>query len=95
MLRLMHLVCGPVLPAGLVVVGIGIAGIGLAAAQSSPETRDACTPDAMRLCSEFVPDVPKVTACMKAHYRQLSRECRVAMANEHKVYRRRCIHNCG
>jgi hypothetical protein len=95
MLGFMRLVCGRVLPVGLVVAGIGLAGAGLAAAQSSQETRDACTPDAMRLCSEFVPDVPKVTQCMRVHYRQLSRECRVAMANEHRVYRRRCTHNCG
>jgi len=95
MLRLMRLVCGPVLPVGLVVIGIGLAGTGLATAQGSPESRDACTPDAMRLCSEFIPDVPKITKCMQAHYRLLSRECRVAMANEHRAYRRRCTHNCG
>ncbi len=39
-----------------------------------------CTPDAMRLCSEFIPDRVKVTACMKAKHAQISKECRVAMA---------------
>jgi len=93
--RLMHLVCGSALPAGLLFVAI--AGMGVAVAQNgSPETREACTPDAMRLCSDFVPDVPKITKCMQAHYRQLSRECRVAMANEHKAHRRyHCSHHCG
>ena len=62
MLRLMHLVCGPVLPVGLVVIGIGIAGIGLAAAQSSPETRDACTPDALVKGPAFV-----LASSKKAH----------------------------
>lgn len=82
--RLKRLVCGSALPVGLFVIGIGIAGIGSAAAQTSQETQNACMPDAMRLCSEFVPDVPKITVCMRRHYRQLSRECRVAMANEHR-----------
>src|SRR6516164_1022739 len=41
-------------------------------AQASDAVRQACTPDAMRLCSDVIPDVPKVTACMKAKSRQLS-----------------------
>jgi len=44
------------------------------------DVEQACTPDAMRLCSEFVPDRAKVTACMKAKHAQISKECRVAMA---------------
>jgi hypothetical protein len=67
-------------------------------AQSSPEVEQACTPDAMRLCSDVIPDVPKVTACMKAKYAQLSQPCRVAMAaskhGEHRRYRH-CRHHCG
>jgi hypothetical protein len=50
-----------------------------ASAQSSDAARQACTPDAMRLCSDVIPDVARVTACMKAKYRQLSQPCRVAM----------------
>jgi hypothetical protein len=33
----------------------------------------------MRLCSDVIPDVARVTACMKAKYAQLSQPCRVAM----------------
>jgi hypothetical protein len=51
-------------------------------AQASDAVRQACTPDAMRLCSDVIPDVPKVTACMKAKSRQLSQACRVAMRGE-------------
>jgi hypothetical protein len=56
-----------------------------ASAQGAPSTipvdvEQACTPDAMRLCSEFVPDRAKITACMKAKHAQISKECRVAMA---------------
>jgi hypothetical protein len=87
MLRILRLVCGPALPVCFVVIGICIAGIGNAAAQASDETRQACTGDAMRLCSDFVPDVPKITACMMRKRAQLSQECRLAMAREHMRYR--------
>jgi len=56
---------------------------GGAAAQDSPDVRQACTPDAMRLCSDVIPDVPKITACMTAKYSQLSDGCRLAMGRLH------------
>lgn len=77
----MCLVCWLILPAGLLLVGPGGA-----AAQDAPDARQACAPDAMRVCSDFIPDVPKITKCMKAKYRQLSPECRIAMSHGHKVY---------
>jgi len=54
-----------------------------AGAQGAPTgqtVEQICTPDAMRLCSDFIPDREKVTACMKAKHAQISKECRVAMA---------------
>jgi hypothetical protein len=42
----------------------------------TPEQQQACTPDAMRLCGEYVPDVERITACMIARKSQLSPECR-------------------
>jgi hypothetical protein len=84
MLRMMRLACGPALSVGLLLIGIGAMGIsGAAAQQGTPEARQACTPDAMRLCSDFIPDVAKVTRCMMAKRAQLSRECRMAMAAGH------------
>jgi hypothetical protein len=72
-----------------------------AKAQGSDAERQACTPDAMRLCGDAIPDVAKVTACMKAKYSQLSEPCRVAMgagkkggARHHHYYRHHCRH-CG
>jgi hypothetical protein len=53
-----------------------------ASAQGSDAARQACTPDAMRLCSDVIPDVARVTACMKAKSSQLSDACRVAMRGE-------------
>jgi hypothetical protein len=88
MWRLFRLVCAPALPACFAIVGICLVGITGAAAQASDETRQACTGDAMRLCSEFIPDVPKITACMTRKRAQVSRECRLAMMHEHLRYRR-------
>ena len=41
----------------------------------TPEQQQACTPDAMRLCGNYVPDVDRITACMIARKSQLSPEC--------------------
>lgn len=43
----------------------------------TPEQQQACTPDAMRLCGEFVPNVDAITACMIQKKSQLSPQCRV------------------
>jgi hypothetical protein len=88
MLRILRLVCGPALPGCFAIIGICVLGISGAAAQASDEARQACTGDAMRLCSDFIPDVPKITACMMRKRGQLSAQCRLAMAHEHMRYRR-------
>jgi len=99
MLRITRFACGPTLPAAVLLIGVYAMGTSGASAQASQETRDACTGDAMQFCSEFVPDVPKVTKCMMAKRRILSKACQIAMANEHKARRRagqHCAHghNC-
>jgi hypothetical protein len=57
-----------------------------AAAQGTPEQRQACQPDAMRLCSEFVPDVDRITACMIKKRIRLSPPCRaVFITSPHRA----------
>jgi hypothetical protein len=41
----------------------------------TPEQQQACTPDAMSLCGEFVPNVDAITACMIRKKAQLSPQC--------------------
>ncbi|MEW6147576.1 MAG: hypothetical protein ACOY3N_24255 [Bradyrhizobium sp.] len=41
------------------------------------EEQQACSPDAMRLCNEFIPNVDAITACMIKKKAQLSPQCRV------------------
>jgi hypothetical protein len=43
----------------------------------TPEEQQACTPDAMRLCSDFIPNVDAITACMIQKKAQLSPQCAV------------------
>jgi hypothetical protein len=59
------------------------AGFTPAAAQGSAEQQQACTPDAMRLCGEFIPDVAKITACMSRKRASLSPACRAATTPPH------------
>jgi len=59
-----------------VVLGIGLASAP-ARSQGTPEQRQACEADAMRLCNEFIPNVPAITACMIKSSRMLSAPCRV------------------
>jgi hypothetical protein len=73
-LRVVRVVCWLALLAGVVVFSRDGAN-----AQGSEEAQQACTGDAMRLCADAIPDVPKVTACMKAKYAQLSPPCRLVM----------------
>ena len=58
-------------------LGLGLAAP--AAAQGTPQQQQACQPDAFRLCSEFVPDVAKIQACMSRKRAQLSPACRAAI----------------
>ncbi len=74
-MRPIRFVCCLALPIGALLIG-GLQG----AAAQTVDVRQACTPDAMRLCSEFVPDEAKITACMHRKYAQIGPECRTAMA---------------
>jgi hypothetical protein len=66
-----------------------------AAAQGTPQQQQACTPDVMRLCNEFVPDVAKITACMTRKRSQVSAVCRAAFptAHGHRTSRRHHAHH--
>lgn len=36
----------------------------------------ACSPDAMRLCKDKLPDIDAIESCMKAHYEELRPKCK-------------------
>jgi len=44
-------------------------------AQGTEQQREACTPDAFRLCGAYMPDPGRVEACLRANGPNLSRRC--------------------
>jgi hypothetical protein len=87
-MRTMRFVCWLALP-----VGIVLGSLAGASAQPSNDAAQACTPDAMRLCSEFIPDREKVRLCMLHKRSQLSQECRTAMRAGSRERARREYHH--
>jgi hypothetical protein len=57
-------------------VALAIAVAAPALAGGTPEQREACTPDAMRLCSMAIPDEGRVESCLRNAGPQLSAACR-------------------
>src|ERR1700730_14600326 len=47
--------------------------------QGTLAQRMACTPDALRLCSAFVPNADEITTCLKEKNTELSDACRTAV----------------
>jgi len=47
-----------------------------ALAQGTAEQRSDCIGDAFKFCSDDIPDVPKIEACLKAHEHELTPACR-------------------
>lgn len=45
----------------------------------SSEAQQQCTGDAFRLCSSEIPNIPKITACMRKNKANLSPGCRSVM----------------
>jgi hypothetical protein len=63
--------------AALAALLVSIAAVAGANAQyrGTPEMQQACTPDVMRLCNDYVPDVDKIVACMTRNRANLSPAC--------------------
>ncbi len=68
---------------------LGVALMSLPAlAQGTPEQRAACQDDAMRLCQQYVPDVDRITSCMRRHRGALSARCAVYFGGGRRIRRR-------
>jgi hypothetical protein len=46
-----------------------------AIAQGTEQQRQACTSDAFRLCGAYIPDVDRITTCLRGNGPRLSRPC--------------------
>ena len=60
--------------AGLIAIA-AIACAEPAFAQGTEQEREACTPDAMRLCGQFIPDAGRITDCLRSAGPRLSPAC--------------------
>jgi hypothetical protein len=61
-------------------LALAIGGLGAAASaeeyRGTMEQQMACTPDVWRLCSDQIPDVNRITACLRHNTPNLSSGCR-------------------
>lgn len=80
-----RLLAAGALSAALLLASLLAAGPASAQARN-PEAEAACTPDVMRLCSQFIPEQRRIVACLRAKRQQLGSECRRFMTR--KVPRR-------
>jgi hypothetical protein len=60
----------------------GAASPALSFSQGTREQRLACTPDALRLCSAFIPNADEITTCLRERSAELSDACRTAIQPE-------------
>lgn len=74
------------LPSVLFVLA-AVVGTSSAASAEKPaydiEDVTACSPDAMRLCKDKLPDLAAIQTCMKANYEHLRPACRARFDREH------------
>jgi len=49
------------------------------------EQQMACTPDVWRLCSDQIPDVSRITACLRENTPQLSSGCRAVFQSNNQM----------
>ena len=68
------------LGAALVALALGS---GAAFAQGTMAQQDACRPDVFRLCSNFIPDVGEIVACLRGNEARLSEACHQVMFGGH------------
>jgi hypothetical protein len=47
--------------------------------QGTTAQRMACTPDALRLCSAFIPNADEITICLREKNAELSDACRMVL----------------
>ena len=69
----------------LIATGFALAALGTGANAYTAEQQQMCTGDAMRLCSNEIPDIPRVRACMVQKRAEVSPGCRAVMDREHSA----------
>jgi len=56
-----------------------LASSSVAFAAGTPEQRRACSRDAIRFCAAEIPNVSRITSCMRTNFSKLSPACKEVM----------------
>lgn len=67
---------------GAALIALALGGSG-AFAQGTMAQQDACRPDVFKLCSNFIPDVGEIIACLRGNEARLSEACHQVMFRGH------------
>jgi hypothetical protein len=57
--------------------------------RGTAEAQQACTPDAFRLCGQFIPDAGQITSCLARQKANLSPACHKVFAGGGGLHRHR------
>lgn len=60
--------------------------------KGTAEAQQACTPDAFRLCGQFIPDAGQIAACLARQKARLSPGCRQVFASGSRHHRLHFAH---
>jgi hypothetical protein len=63
---------------GTVLVATLMASSSASFAEGTAEQRSACMGDAFRYCSSEIPNVSRITSCMRANFSKLTPACKTA-----------------
>jgi hypothetical protein len=66
---------------------LALSGGAAVASKGTPEQREACTPDALRLCGQFIPDEDRIETCLRDAGPRLSPACYIVFHPEDTVGR--------
>ncbi|WP_047307524.1 hypothetical protein [Rhodopseudomonas palustris] len=67
----------PRLSVGVIAFTTFVGGAAVAQDQGTAAQREACTPDAFRLCGQFIPDASRIESCLREAGPRLSPACYV------------------
>lgn len=66
-------------------VAISLTSFAAHAGEATAEQRNACMPDAFRLCSSHIPNIEAITTCMRTNKSKLSPACKLVFDKSDKA----------
>jgi hypothetical protein len=74
----------PLLAIICAILAVGPAALAHAEDRGTPEQQAACRPDVLRLCGPEIPDVQRITMCLRYYMKKLSPECAAVFAEKRR-----------